>query len=247
MSMTNRKNYMKDSLNIAIKTTFLSFLALCSSCATNQEVAAEHYESCIKTENIGYLPKGYCADSARKLENSLNETDAKHARIATEAAALRKKEQEDFERSDTNKILNAIGSAAVVAAGAYDDAKNSNSSNASSNAFQRPDPRGCIKITALVHDKMCGSPNDIRYEYINTCSYPVNYYFCSQGLDGKWRCDVSGSGNTRPNGKGMLSGCNLTERYAAGSCKGPCNLCGTHDLHSAYAERCGEDYLNKPE
>jgi hypothetical protein len=142
------------------------------------------------------------------------------------------------------EVLGSIGLGEYAAS---DEAIANGRKAAATNAFQRPDPRGCIKLTALVHDRMCGSPNDIRYEYINTCSYPVNYYFCSQGIDGKWRCDVSGNGNTRPNGKGMLAACNLTERYAADSCKGPCNLCGTPDLHPAYAERCGEDSRNKPE
>lgn len=169
-----------------------------------------------------------------------------HVKFYADASArARQQEAQEsaaYAQSDTKKTLDAVGAGIVAVGNAYQQ-----NQTAGTQAVQRPDPRGCIKLTALVHDRMCGSPNDIRYEYVNVCSYPVNYYFCSEGLDGKWRCDVSGSGNTRPNGKGMLAACNLTERYAAGSCKGPCNLCGTHDLHPAYAERCGEDSKNKPE
>lgn len=137
MSMTNRKNNMKDSLNIAIKTTFLSFLALCSSCATNQEVVADHYENCIKNDKkFGYLPKGFCAESARKLANNLNELDAWIARVETEADVRRKKEREDYERSDAKKTLDTIERAIVAAGDIYSSnqiAKQRNQKNASSN------------------------------------------------------------------------------------------------------------------
>lgn len=103
---------------------FLLFSAIITSgCASNAEMVADHYESCMETENRGGLPKGYCAQSAQKLASSLHQLDVRHAQIEAEADAQRKKEREDFERSDTNKILNGIGSV-IVAAGTYVDANN---------------------------------------------------------------------------------------------------------------------------
>ena len=211
---------------------FLLFAAIITGgCASNSEIASDHYNSCMRS-NLG---KSYCTKSAQELKNALDKTDAQIAKIQTEADEKRKIEQETYDRSDTKNTLDTIQSAIVAAPDFVNNLQrpsNNDSDNSSENHQLHQDaiPNSssyiqnknsskktfneashCIKVIRAEDKNRCGRPGGMEFDVFNTCNETVKFSLPTWKQNGK--LNILSIGTVQPGRSTTLWGCDLQEQY----------------------------------